>query len=194
MYECRGEPTATSHMSRTHSIEAHCDDHDHRSGLRTVAILEATKGAIVLLAALGFLEVIRHNIDLEDAAQSLLYFFHVNPNLRLSHVLMHAAGRMMDADVITVLAIACVYSSLRFIESYGLWRQRVWAEWLAIISGAIYLPLELYKLVRRPTPVHWIILLINIGVVIYIAWVRWDDVRERRHPHAPSARLVEHGD
>ena len=61
---------------------------------------------------------------------------------------------MMDADLLTVLTIATVYSSLRFIESYGLWRQRVWAEWLAIISGAMYLPLELYKLVRRPNLPH----------------------------------------
>jgi uncharacterized membrane protein (DUF2068 family) len=144
-----------------------------------VAMLEAAKGVLVLLAAFGFAEVIRHNIHLDDVAQNLLYFFHVNPNRRMSHVLMRAAGRLMDADVLTVLGIALVYSSLRFIESYGLWRQRVWAEWLAIVSGTIYLPFEFYKLVRRPTPLHWAILLINIAVVVYIAWVRWDEVTGR---------------
>jgi len=157
-------------------------------------MLEAAKGVVVLLVAFGFLEVIRHNIDLDSVAQNLLYFFHVNPNLRLSHALMRAAGKMMDADVLTVLGIATVYSSLRFIESYGLWRQRVWAEWLAIISGAVYLPYELYKLVRHPTPPHWAILLINVAVVAYIAWVRWDEVKGRTTRHSPSARFVEHGD
>ena len=166
--------------------------HDHHRGLRTVAIIEATKGALVLLAAFGFFEIIRHNIDLDAVAGNLLYFFHVNSNLRISHVVMRLAGRMMDADVLTVLTIATVYSSLRFIESYGLWRQRVWAEWLAIVSGAIYLPYELYKLVQRPTAIHWAILLINIVVVAYIAWVRWDDIQERRR--APRGAWVQDGD
>lgn len=181
-------------MSRAHKIAVGCEDRGHRRGLRTVAMLEATKGVLVLLAAFGFAEVIRHNIHLDEVAQNLLYFFHVNPNLGLSHVLMRAAGRAMDADVLTVLAVATIYSSLRFIESYGLWRQRVWAEWLAIVSGAIYLPYELYKLVRRPTAMHWAILLINIVVVVYIAWVRWDEIKGRQHPHAPPRRFAEDGD
>jgi uncharacterized membrane protein (DUF2068 family) len=181
-------------MSGIHTTSASAGGKGHRKGLRMVAMLEASKGVVVLLAAFGFFEIIRHNIDLDAVAGNLLYFFHVNPNLRMSHVLMRAAGRMMDTDVLTVLGIATVYSSLRFIESYGLWRQRVWAEWLAIISGAIYLPYEFYKLVRRPTPMHWAILLINIGVVVYIAWVRWDEVKAKPHHRAPPARIVEHGD
>lgn len=171
-------------MSGTYRIAAGAASGGHRKGLRMVAMLEAAKGILVLLAAFGFAEVIRHNIHLDEVAQNLLYFFHANPNLRLSHVVMRAAGRMMDADVLTVLGIALAYSSLRFLEAYGLWRQRVWAEWLAIVSGAIYLPFELYKLVRRPTPIHWAILLINIGIVVYIAWVRWDEVKVRPKAHA----------
>ena len=177
-------------MSTTYNIGVRRVQHDHHRGLRTVAIIEATKGALVLLAAFGFFEIIRHNIDLDAVAGNLLYFFHVNPNLRISHVVMRLAGRMMDADVLTVLTIATVYSSLRFIESYGLWRQRVWAEWLAIISGAIYLPYELYKLVRRPSLFHWTILLINIAIVLYIAWVRWDEIKERQRGPVSPARLA----
>jgi uncharacterized membrane protein (DUF2068 family) len=181
-------------MSGTHTITASGGRRGHRQGLRTVAILEATKGVLVLLAAFGFAEVIRHNIHLDEVAGNLLYFFHVNPNLHFSHVLMRAAGRMMDVNLLAVLGIAIVYSSLRFVEAYGLWRQRVWAEWLAIISGAIYLPYEVYKLVRRPTPLHLAILLINIAVVVYIAWVRWDEVTGRARRPPVRARVVEHGD
>ena len=181
-------------MSSAHQHAGQCKDHDHRRGLRTVAILEASKGVLVLLVAFGFAEIIHLHIDLEDAAQNLLYFLQIDPDRRISHALMHAAGRMMDADLLTVLAIAFVYSSLRFVESYGLWRQRVWAEWLAIVSGAIYLPLELYNLIRRPSIVHWVILLINIAIVVYIAWVRWDEVKGRGSRHPVSARFGEHGD
>src|SRR5271157_3422406 len=185
--------TTTLDMSRTNQIAGQCEDHGHRRGLRTVALLEASKGVLVLLVAFGFAEIIHLHIDLEDAAQNLLYFLHIDPDRRISHAVMHAADRMTDANLLTVLAIAFVYSSLRFVESYGLWRQRVWAEWLAIVSGAIYLPLELYNLIRRPSVAHWVILLINIAIVVYITWVRWDEVRGRHHGHVPSARFAEDG-
>jgi uncharacterized membrane protein (DUF2068 family) len=174
-------------MTSSHNVGVQTAHRDHHRGLRTVAVLEAAKGVLVLLAAFGFLEIVRHNIDMDAVAGNLLYFFHVDPNLRISHVVMRLAGRMMDADVLTVLTIATVYSTLRFIESYGLWRQRVWAEWLAIISGAVYLPYELYKLVRRPNAIHWAILLINLMVVAYIAWVRWDDIKTRRQKPSQGA-------
>jgi uncharacterized membrane protein (DUF2068 family) len=159
-----------------------------------VSLLEASKGVLVLLVAFGFAEIIHLHIDLEDAAQNLLIFLQIDPDRRISHALMHAAGRMMDANLLTVLAIAVVYSGLRFIESYGLWRQRVWAEWLAIVSGAIYLPLELYNLIRRPSLVHWVVLLINIVIVVYIAWVRWDEVKGRQRGPVSPARLARDGD
>ena len=159
-----------------------------------MAILEASKGVLVLLVAFGFAEVMHLHIDLEDAAQNLLNFLQIDPDLRISHALVHAAGKMMDTNVLTVLAIALVYSSLRFLESYGLWRQRVWAEWLAIISGAIYLPLELYNLIRRPSIAHWVILLVNIAIVVYIAWVRWDEIKARQQVRVPSAQLARDGD
>jgi uncharacterized membrane protein (DUF2068 family) len=181
-------------MSSTHQHTRQREVHSHRRGLRTVALLEASKGVLVLLVAFGFAEIIHLHIDLEDAAQNLLTFLQIDPDRRISQVLMHAAGRMMDADLLTVLGLAFVYSSLRFVESYGLWRQRVWAEWLAIISGAIYLPLEIYNLARRPTVAHWVILLINVGVVAYIAWVRWDEIKARQHGRASAARLARDGD
>jgi len=159
-----------------------------------VSLLEASKGVLVLLVAFGFAEIIHLHIDLEDTAQSLLTFLQIDPDRRISHALMRAAGRMMDANLLTVLAIAFVYSSLRFVESYGLWRQRVWAEWLAIVSGAIYLPLELYNLIRRPSLVHWVVLLINIVIVVYIAWVRWDEVKGRQRGPVSPARLARDGD
>ena len=41
------------------------------------------------------------------------------------------------------------YALVRFIESFGLWRGRRWAEWFGVLSGCIYLPLEIYKLFER---------------------------------------------
>src|SRR5271165_3459597 len=103
-------------MGRAKHSASQCEDHGHRRGLRTVALLEAAKGVLVLMVAFGFAEIIHLHIDLEDAAQNLLYFLHIDPDRRISHALMHAAGRMMNANLVAVLAIALLYASLRFIE------------------------------------------------------------------------------
>lgn len=171
--------------------EALCHSPGHKKGLRTVAAIEFVKGLLAVGAGLVFLELIRKDFDLEDAAQNLVYYLNIDPDRRLSQAFVHAAARIMDANVTLVVTIALLYATGRFIESYGLWRQRVWAEWLAIISGAIYLPFELYALIRHPTLVHWAILLINIMVVVYIAWVRWDEVSARR---VARVRIAEEGD
>lgn len=163
----------------------------HKKGLRAVAVLEAVKGLLAIAASFVFLEIIHKNVDLEDAAQNLLYYLHIDPDRRLSQAFVEVAGKVMDANVKLVLAIAFVYAAGRFIEGYGLWRQRAWGEWLAIISGAVYLPFELYKLVRHPNWIHWTILLVNIVVVLYIGWVRWDEIMARR---AARMRLAENGD
>jgi uncharacterized membrane protein (DUF2068 family) len=171
--------------------EAVAHSSGHKKGLRAVAILEAVKGLLAIVASFAFLEIVHKNVDLEDAAQDLLYYLHIDPDRHLSHMFVHAAGKVMDANVTLVLTILFVYAAGRLIEGYGLWRQRVWAEWLAIISGAAYLPLELYKLIRHPNWIHWTILLVNIVVVLYIGWVRWEEISARR---AVPVRFAEDGD
>lgn len=167
--------------------------HDHHRGLRTVAMVEALKGVLVLVAGFIFVEVIRRDVDLQDAALNLLYVLHIDPDRRIAHALLHAAERMSDANLLYVIAIVLGYSGLRFLESYGLWRQRAWGEWLALVSGAVYLPFELVALIRHPSRVHWAILLINIAIVLYIAWVRWDEIKQR-HRGSGTVRLVRDGD
>jgi uncharacterized membrane protein (DUF2068 family) len=166
---------------------------DHHRGLRTVATIEAAKGVLALLLGFAFVEILRREVDLQEAALNLLYWLHIDPDRRMAHALMRLAERASETHVATVVLLVLLYSSLRFLESYGLWRQRIWAEWLAIISGTIYFPFEIRALIRHPTAFHWAILLINIVVVLYVAYVRWEDIQQRRN-RAPTGRLVEDGD
>jgi uncharacterized membrane protein (DUF2068 family) len=65
-------------------------------------------------------------------------------------------------------ALASTYSCVRFIEAYGLWRDRPWAKWLAALSGAIYVPFELYELSRGVNGVKLAALILNVAVVAYM--------------------------
>ncbi len=159
----------------------------HRAGLRTVALVEALKGVLALIGAYVFIRMIRHDVDFGDAAEHILFFFHIDPNRHLPHQFLDAVDKLSSTSIGMILGIAIAYTTLRFLEGYGLWRQRVWAEWLAIISGCLYIPVEVWKLIRHPNELHWIILVINILVVLYIAWVRWDEIKAARAAHLEAS-------
>lgn len=161
----------------------------HRAGLRTVAIVEALKGCLALLGAWVFIRMIRRDVDFGEAAEHILFRFHINPyHHRWSQQVLHAADKVSSTSIAMITGIAIAYATLRFLEGYGLWKHRVWAEWLAIVSGCLYLPFEVYTLVRHPNELHWIVLAINILVVLYIAWVRWDEIKMARRLQIPPER------
>lgn len=159
----------------------------HVKGLRAVALVEAGKGVLVLTLAFALMVLLRHDVDLQDAAMNILDFLHVEPDRLLASIFLDAAGKMMDWNVFIVGATAFIYSALRFVEAYGLWFARLWAEWLAIISGAFYVPFEIRELLHKATPFHWSLLFTNIAVVAYIAWVRYDEHQHRTTPPPPQS-------
>ena len=50
---------------------------------------------------------------------------------------------------------------------------KTWAAWLAIVSGAVYLPIEVFGLIKHATFLRGGVLLINASIVIYLGYVRW---------------------
>ncbi len=139
---------------------------NHSVGLRTVAALEAAKGILVLLLGFGVLALMHKNLD--DVAERLTEILRVNPEGRLSNLFLHAANQATD-KTLWVLAIgALVYATVRFVEAFGLWRGREWAQWFALLSGALYLPGELYSLLRHPRPLKWAVVAANALIVLYM--------------------------
>ena len=142
-----------------------------RAGLRTVAVFEAAKGLIVLIAGLGLLGFIHH--DAQRVVDHLVHHLHLNPAKHLPHVFLEAVSRVSDMHVWTLALMAGIYSALRLLEAYGLWYGEPWAEWLAVVSGAIYVPFEVRGLMHRFAWLKVGLLLLNAGIVVVIAYVVW---------------------
>ncbi|WP_264296848.1 DUF2127 domain-containing protein [Gallaecimonas mangrovi] len=83
-----------------------------------------------------------------------------------------------------VALLAVLYGLIRFVEAYGLWRSYTWTEWFALLSGAVYLPFELFEMVTNPNGVTLVVMLINITVVAYMAWVLRESRKNKANPAA----------
>jgi uncharacterized membrane protein (DUF2068 family) len=138
--------------------------------LRTVAAFEAAKGVLVLALGLGLLRFVHRNLD--DLADQIIRFLHASPGGHLSNLFIKAASHANDKSLWALAGAAMVYAIVRFAEAYGLWNDREWAEWFALLSGAMYLPWEMYSLMRHPLPVKWAILLANLAIVLYMLFLR----------------------
>jgi len=144
-------------------------------GVRSVAVFEALKGLVVLLAGFGLLHFVHR--DLQSAAEELVRHSHLNPAHHYPRIFIEAASRASSSRIRFLASMAFLYSAVRFVEAYGLWYLKAWAEWFAIISGSIYVPIELYELAKHATMVRATVLIVNLAIVIYLVYVRWINLR-----------------
>jgi uncharacterized membrane protein (DUF2068 family) len=117
------------------------------AAIDAVAAFEAFKGAIVLFAASG-LAVLVHE-DVGAIVAELVRHTHLNPASGYPRIFIEAAGHLQDAHLIWLACGAAAYSTLRFVEAWGLFRREAWAEVLAAGSGAIYVPFEVVGVLRH---------------------------------------------
>lgn len=151
--------------------------HLEKKGVRAIAVFEAFKGFLAIAAFFGLLSL-RHK-DLQTTAENLVNSLHLDPTGELAHKFIEGAGNINESNITTVVVLCAVYIIIRFTEAYGLWFLKPWGEWLAIISGALYVPLELYKLVEKPTFTRAVILLFNLAIVGYLFYFRKEQKVEK---------------
>ena len=136
--------------------------------LRTIALLEAAKGALVLLVGFGLLSLVHQ--DVQRAAEHLISHTHLNPASRYPRIFIDVANQLTDAHLLLIAAGGGVYSLARFIEAYGLWYAKRWAQWFAAVSGGVYVPFELFELYERVTWLSLGALTLNLAIVAFMLY------------------------
>ena len=136
--------------------------------MRTIALYEAAKGALVLLAGLGLLALIHR--DVQAAAEKLVRLSHLNPASHYPRVFIEASRNVTDKHLWLMAGAAALYAIVRGAEAYGLWLERRWAEWLALIAGGLYIPVEIYEMFHHLTWIKAAIFATNVAIVLYMSW------------------------
>jgi uncharacterized membrane protein (DUF2068 family) len=145
-------------------------------GLRGIALFEAGKGLLAVMLAVWLVSLLHK--DVTDVAEHLLHFLHkifrLNPDGHLARAVIRGARRVTPGNLDLWIGGTLLYSIIRFAEATGLWLEKQWAEWFALISGCLYLPIEIYELAHHPTWIKWAIFAINLLIVAYLVWLLRD--------------------
>jgi uncharacterized membrane protein (DUF2068 family) len=150
-------------------------------------MFEFFKGIFVVVMGVCALALVHKDVWLY--AESLLALFHISTDRRSAQLFLDFADNVTDARLWAAARIAFAYAALRFTEAYGLWKARTWAEWVAFVSGAVLLPLEVRELLRGLTWLRCTLFVVNLAVVSYMLYVILSNRRERRNAAAMAAGM-----
>jgi uncharacterized membrane protein (DUF2068 family) len=146
-------------------------------GLRAIAMLEAAKGFLVVVILFSLLALFHGGAPV--TAAQLVRQLPVGFSTHFPRIFDLVASGISAGQFHLLAVIASIYSAMRFIEAYGLWFARTWAEWFALVSCSVYLPIEVYELAKG---VSWIkigLVAVNLAIVFYMAYV----LRNKRTAH-----------
>ncbi len=142
--------------------------HTHSKGLVTIGIFKLMKALVFFSIGLGALHFI--NADLDETVQRAVVTFKFDTESHFVSMVLDRVDMVDDHQLKLVSEATFAYASIAIVEGVGLLLEQTWAEYLTLILSLSFLPLELYEIIRRPSPWRFGIIAINIAIVIYLLW------------------------
>jgi len=143
--------------------------------LRLIAVDRAFHFVLLALLALVIFLFTAHRVELRDAFYRVIADLQHGaggaPVQRDNSGLLGELDRVFSlrSGTLNVVGIGvAVYAALEGLEAVGLWFQRRWAEYLTFLATTLLLPLEVYELVHKLSPLKISALIINVAVVVYL--------------------------
>ncbi len=137
--------------------------------LEFIGVLKLLKGAFFVGLGFALLQMLHHDLYMLSiwAVETL----HLDPDRRLIAGVLNKISLINNHRLKQLSALVFIYAALDFIEGIGLILEKRWAEYFTLILTIALLPLEVVKLIHHPN--HWtaLVLLANIVIVIYLAWL-----------------------
>ena len=124
----------------------------------------------VALCAVAFELVELLDEDLAAVAYEWILRLHADPHNPLVVAIMGRAGQVDRASLEEYAVVSGFFGNVHLIEGIGLWLQKYWAEYVCLLSTALFLPLEVFEALEEPHVATVGMLAFNVAVVAYFAW------------------------
>ncbi|GGA65759.1 hypothetical protein GCM10011507_16650 [Edaphobacter acidisoli] len=150
-------------------VKAYRKHHAHDRGLLLIGLFKLGKSILFFLIGVGVVHLLHK--DISDEIMRLAVALKFDPESRFVAILLNKAD-LIDAHRLKQIGVATFgYSAVALTEGIGLVLEKVWAEYLTLSLTMMFLPWELYELVRHPTAFRVGLLLINLAVLAYLLWL-----------------------
>ena len=148
-----------------------------RRFLRLIALERIARG--VLLLAAGVYLLFHLHSDFGRLADHAIRAIELDPRRPVLHRFVAYLHHLHASEVRIAALFALGYGGLELVEGTGLWLDQLWAEYLTVIATSLLLPFEVYELVRRPSVWKAGGIVVNVAIVVYLAYLLRRRLRER---------------
>ena len=136
--------------------------------LLAIAIFKFVKGTA--LGALTFGAFSLFHKDVAEHVERSLDLLRVDPGNRYVGALLTKLDLVHTKELKELTALGAFYSALFLTEGTGLLLQARWAAWLTIVATSLFIPLEVYELLKEFTLVRLVVLLVNCAIVLFLLY------------------------
>ena len=147
--------------------------------IRLLAVERGIRGLIVFIIGLAVWQLQISQESLVDHLKSALpllkpFADQIGWNLKDSGIIQFLTDLLSTSPhTLTLIAAALLaYGLLQIVEGSGLWYQKRWAEYLAVIATSAFIPLEIFELTHRITFLRAGALVVNVAAVIWLLWTK----------------------
>lgn len=159
--------------------QGHAATH-HDRGLMTIGIFKLLESIFFLLVGVGVIHFIHR--DLGDEATRLAERLRFDLDGRLMTWVMDHLDSITAHRMKQISALTFFYAGLRVTEGVGLVMEKLWAEYLTVWATALFLPWEVYEIVRHVDWVRVALLIVNLTVLAYLVWALRRNRRDGKLP------------
>ena len=148
-----------------------------RRFLRVIALERIARG--VLLLAAGVYLLFHLSSDFGRLADHAIRAIELDPRRPFLHRVVAYLHRLHASELRIAALFALGYGTLELVEGTGLWLDQLWAEYLTVIATSLLLPFEVYELAHRPS--FWKAggIVVNVAIVVYLAYLLRRRLREQ---------------
>jgi uncharacterized membrane protein (DUF2068 family) len=122
----------------------------------------------LLLIAIGIGAVRFLHKDLSTSVLHWAQMLRVDTDNRYIHGFLVRIFRVTPKQLKELSVGTFIYAGLFLTEGIGLLLRKHWAEYFTIITTGLFIPLEIYELVRHFTVVKLVVTVINVLIVWYL--------------------------
>ncbi len=160
----------------------------HHTGIVLIAGFKLVKGLLLLIVGLGLLKLV--HAEIATLFSKVLERLHLNTDSHVLHALILKVDALQPEAMLVMSLVTIAYAALLLVEASGLWFERAWAGYLTVISTSLFLPFELFEVVKRVTVVRVIVLLLNFAIVVYlIRQLKGHTLQTRHDPPRTDSHL-----
>ena len=131
-----------------------------------IGLFKLLKAALLIAVGIGAIKFLHK--DLSSTVLHWVQVLRVDPENRYIHGALVKIFRVTPKQLKELSVGTFVYAALFLTEGTGLLLRKHWAEYFTIITTGLFIPLEIYELVRHFTVVKLVVTVINVLIVWYL--------------------------